>query len=435
MGNILAIVGRPNVGKSTLFNRLVESRQAIVEQTSGVTRDRHYGKSHWNGKEFSVIDTGGYVVGSDDIFEEEIRSQVNLAIEEADAIIFLVDVKEGITGMDEDVAKELRKTNKKVFLVANKVDNNKLISNASEFYQLGLGEVFCVSSISGSGTGDVLDEVVKEFSDESEDETTDLPKFAVIGRPNVGKSSLINAFIGEERNIVTSIAGTTRDSIYTRYNSFGLDFMLVDTAGLRKKSKVHENIEFYSVLRSIRAIEKSDICILMIDAQNGIETQDLNIISLVEKNRKGLVIVVNKWDLVEKDSNTHKIFAEKIKEKIAPFSDVPIVFTSVIEKQRIFKALEVAYKVYKNKTRNITTSELNEKMLEIIKQTPPPIGARGRYIRIKYVTQLKTAFPAFAFFCNYPEDIKVSYKRFLENKLREQYDFEGVPIQIYFRSK
>ena len=435
MGNILAIVGRPNVGKSTLFNRLVESRQAIVEQTSGVTRDRHYGKSHWNGKEFSVIDTGGYVVGSDDIFEEEIRSQVNLAIEEADAIIFLVDVKEGITGMDEDVAKELRKTNKKVFLVANKVDNNKLISNASEFYQLGLGEVFCVSSISGSGTGDVLDEVVKEFDDESEDETIDLPKFAVIGRPNVGKSSLINAFIGEERNIVTSIAGTTRDSIYTRYNSFGLDFMLVDTAGLRKKSKVHENIEFYSVLRSIRAIEKSDICILMIDAQNGIETQDLNIISLVEKNRKGLVIVVNKWDLVEKDSNTHKIFAEKIKKKIAPFSDVPIVFTSVIEKQRIFKALEVAYKVYKNKTRNITTSELNEKMLEIIKQTPPPIGARGRYIRIKYVTQLKTAFPAFAFFCNYPEDIKVSYKRFLENKLREQYDFEGVPIQIYFRSK
>lgn len=435
MGNILAIVGRPNVGKSTLFNRLVESRQAIVEQTSGVTRDRHYGKSHWNGKEFSVIDTGGYVVGSDDIFEEEIRSQVNLAIEEADAIIFLVDVKEGITGMDEDVAKELRKTNKKVFLVANKVDNNKLISNASEFYQLGLGEVFCVSSISGSGTGEILDEVVKEFSDESEDETIDLPKFAVIGRPNVGKSSLINAFIGEERNIVTSIAGTTRDSIYTRYNSFGLDFMLVDTAGLRKKSKVHENIEFYSVLRSIRAIEKSDICILMIDAQNGIETQDLNIISLVEKNRKGLVIVVNKWDLVEKDSNTHKIFAEKIKKKIAPFSDVPIVFTSVIEKQRIFKALEVAYKVYKNKTRNITTSELNEKMLEIIKQTPPPIGARGRYIRIKYVTQLKTAFPAFAFFCNYPEDIKVSYKRFLENKLREQYDFEGVPIQIYFRSK
>ena len=435
MGNILAIVGRPNVGKSTLFNRLVESRQAIVEQTSGVTRDRHYGKSHWNGKEFSVIDTGGYVVGSDDIFEEEIRSQVNLAIEEADAIIFLVDVKEGITGMDEDVAKELRKTNKKVFLVANKVDNNKLISNASEFYQLGLGEVFCVSSISGSGTGEILDEVVKEFSDESEDETTDLPKFAVIGRPNVGKSSLINAFIGEERNIVTSIAGTTRDSIYTRYNSFGLDFMLVDTAGLRKKSKVHENIEFYSVLRSIRAIEKSDICILMIDAQNGIETQDLNIISLVEKNRKGLVIVVNKWDLVEKDSNTHKIFAEKIKKKIAPFSDVPIVFTSVIEKQRIFKALEVAYKVYKNKTRNITTSELNEKMLEIIKQTPPPIGARGRYIRIKYVTQLKTAFPAFAFFCNHPDDIKVSYKRFLENKLREQYDFEGVPIQIYFRSK
>ncbi|MCD4774358.1 MAG: ribosome biogenesis GTPase Der [Bacteroidales bacterium] len=435
MGNILAIVGRPNVGKSTLFNRLVESRQAIVEHTSGVTRDRHYGKSHWNGKDFSVIDTGGFVVGSDDVFEEEIRAQAELAIDEADAIIFLVDVKEGKTGMDEDVAKVLRKTKKKVFLVANKVDNSKLIADASEFYQLGLGEVFCVSSISGSGTGEILDEIVKEFDDDGEDETINLPKFAVIGRPNVGKSSLINAFIGEKRNIVTSIAGTTRDSIYTRYNYFGLDFMLVDTAGLRKKSKVHEDIEFYSVLRSIRAIEKSDICILMIDAKDGLETQDLNIISLVEKNRKGLVIVVNKWDLIEKDSNTHKIFAEKIKRKIAPFSDVPIVFTSVIEKQRIFKALEVAYKVYKNKTRNITTSVLNETMLEIINKTPPPTGSRGRYIKIKYVTQLKTAFPAIAFFCNHPEDIKMSYRRFLENKLREHFDFEGVPIQIYFRSK
>ena len=435
MGNILAIVGRPNVGKSTLFNRLIKDRQAIVDSVSGVTRDRHYGKSDWNGKNFSVIDTGGYVIGSDDIFEEEIRAQVELAIEEADVIIFLVDVKEGMTGMDEDVAKELRKSNKKVFLGANKVDNSKLITNASEFYQLGLGEVYCISSISGSGTGEILDEVVKEFDKENADDTIDLPKFAVVGRPNVGKSSLINAFIGKERNIVTNIAGTTRDSIYTRYNSFGLDFMLVDTAGLRKKSKVHENIEFYSVLRSIRAIEKSDICILMIDAQNGLETQDLNIITLIEKNRKGLVIVVNKWDLIEKDSNTHKEFAEKIRKKIAPFSDVPIVFTSVIEKQRILKALEVAYKVYKNKTRNIATSELNEKMLEIIKQTPPPIGARGRYIKIKYVTQLKTAFPAFAFFCNYPEDVKVSYKRFLENKLRAMYDFEGVPLSIYFREK
>ena len=418
MGNIVAIVGRPNVGKSTLFNRLVESRQAIVEHTSGVTRDRHYRKSHWNGKDFSVIDTGGFVVGSDDVFEEEIRAQAELAIDQADVIIFLVDVKEGKTGMDEDVAKVLRKTKKKVFLVANKVDNSKLIADASEFYQLGLGEVFCVSSISGSGTGEILDEIVKEFDDDGEDETINLPKFAVIGRPNVGKSSLINAFIGEKRNIVTSIAGTTRDSIYTRYNYFGLDFMLVDTAGLRKKSKVHEDIEFYSVLRSIRAIEKSDICILMIDAKDGLETQDLNIISLVEKNRKGLVIVVNKWDLIEKDSNTHKIFAEKIKRKIAPFSDVPIVFTSVIEKQRIFKALEVAYKVYKNKTRNITTSVLNETMLEIINKTPPPTGSRGRYIKIKYVTQLKTAFPAIAFFCNHPEDIKMSYRRFLENKLR-----------------
>ncbi len=435
MGNILAIVGRPNVGKSTLFNRLVESRQAIVEETSGVTRDRHYGKSHWNGKEFSVIDTGGYVIGSNDVFEGEIRAQVKLAIDEADVIIFLVDVKEGITGMDEDVAEELRKTNKKVFLGVNKVDNGKLIASANEFYQLGLGEIFCISSISGSGTGEILDEVVKEFGEDFEDETANLPKFAVVGRPNVGKSSLINAFIGEERNIVTSIAGTTRDSIYTRYNSFGLDFMLVDTAGLRKKSKVHENIEFYSVLRSIRAIEKSDICILMIDAQDGLETQDLNIISLVEKNRKGLVIVINKWDLIEKDSNTHKIITEKIREKIAPFSDVPIVFTSVIEKQRIFKALEVCYNVYRNKIRNIPTAELNDKMLEIIQQTPPPIGARGRYIRIKYVTQLKTSFPAFAFFCNYPEDVKVSYRRFLENKLRVLYDFEGVPLSIYFREK
>ncbi len=435
MGNIVAIVGRPNVGKSTFFNRLVESRQAIVEHTSGVTRDRHYGKTDWNGIEFSVIDTGGYVVGSDDVFEEEIRKQIAFAINEADVIIFMVDVKEGLTGMDEDVANLLRKSEKKVFLVVNKVDNNKRLIDANEFYQLGFDKIYCISSINGSGTGDLLDDVVKEFPETEKEEIPDLPKYAVIGRPNVGKSSLINALIGDERNIVTPVAGTTRDSIYTRYNSFGFDFVLVDTAGLRKKGKVYENIEFYSVMRSIRAIENSDVCFLLIDAKDGFEGQDLNIFHLVEKNRKGVVIVVNKWDLIEKTSNTHIEFENKIREKVAPFKDVPIVFTSVINKQRIFKALEIAHQVYKNRSNRITTSKLNDILLPIIEATPPPAASRGRYIRIKYITQLPTPFPAFVFFCNLPQDVKDSYKRFLENKIRENFHFTGVPIQIYFRKK
>lgn len=436
MGKTLAIVGRPNVGKSTFFNRLTESRAAIVEETSGVTRDRHYGKSDWNGINFSVIDTGGYVVGSDDIFEAEIRKQVNFAIDEADVIVFIVDVTTGITGMDEDVANILRKTNKSCFVVANKVDNNARITDASEFYALGLGEVYCVSSMNGSGTGDLLDEVVKAFPAESDEIVdTDIPRYAVVGRPNVGKSSLINALVGNERNIVTPIAGTTRDTINTRYNSFGFDFMLVDTAGLRKKSKVSENIEFYSVLRSIRAIENSDVTLLLIDANEGFQSQDQNIFHLAEKNRKGIVIIVNKWDLIDKGTNTHIAFEKMIREKIAPFNDVPIVFTSVLTKQRIFKALELAHKVYKSKSLRVTTSALNDLLLPIIEATPPPVASRGRYVRFKYITQLPTKFPAFAFFCNYPDEVKDSYRRFLENKIREHYDFNGVPVQIYFRQK
>ncbi len=437
MSNILAIVGRPNVGKSTLFNRLTESRAAIVEESSGVTRDRHYGQSSWNGIDFSVIDTGGYVIGSEDIFEEEIRKQVDLAIDEADVITLIVDVMAGVTGMDEDVAKLLRKSKKKVILVANKVDNHERSHQSHEFYKLGLGEVFCISSINGSGTGDMLDAVAAAFpeKDPGEDEVHEFPWYAVIGRPNVGKSSLINALIGVDRNIVTPIAGTTRDTINTKYNSFGFDFMLVDTAGLRKKAKVNENIEFYSVMRSIRAIEKSDVCLLMLDAKEGIENQDLNIFHLAEKNRKGVVIIVNKWDLVEKESNTHLEFEKRIREKIAPFNDVPIIFTSVINKQRIFKALEVAHKVYKSKSIRISTSKLNELFLPMIEATPPPTGSRGKYIKFKYVTQLPTNFPAFAFFCNFPLEVKEAYRRFLENKLREHFDFEGVPIQIYFRQK
>ncbi len=436
MGNTIAIVGRPNVGKSTFFNRLTETRDAIVEETSGVTRDRHYGKSSWNGIDFSVIDTGGYVIGSDDIFEEEIRKQVDLAIDEAEIILFLVDVEIGITGMDEDVAKLLRRSSKKVFLVANKVDNNARIADAQEFYSLGLGEVYCISSINGSGTGDLLDDVVKEFPENSEEEEElDIPRYAVVGRPNVGKSSLINALIGKDRNIVTPIAGTTRDTINTRYNSFGFDFMLVDTAGLRKKGKVTENIEFYSVLRSVRAIEKCDVCLLLIDANEGFEGQDLNIFHLAQKNRKGIVIIVNKWDLIEKETNTHVAFENKIRERIAPFKDVPIVFISVLNKQRIYKALELAHEVYKNKSLKISTSELNDYMLPIVQATPPPSGSRGRYVKIKYFTQLPTQFPSFAAFCNFPTEVKEAYYRFLENKLREKYNFTGVPIQIYFRKK
>ncbi|MDP2237932.1 MAG: ribosome biogenesis GTPase Der [Bacteroidales bacterium] len=435
MGNIVAIVGRPNVGKSTFFNRLVQSRQAIVEETSGVTRDRHYGKSDWNGKSFSVIDTGGYVVGSDDEFEVEIRKQVQLAIEEADLILFVVDAFEGLHVLDKEVALLLRQSKQPALVVANKVDNSARIADAQEFYELGLGEVFCISAINGSGTGDLLDEVVKMLPDDVVEEETDIPKFTVVGRPNVGKSSLVNAFLGVERNIVTPIAGTTRDAVHARFNAFGMDFILVDTAGIRKKAKVSENIEFYSVMRSIRAIEESDVVLLLIDASAGLEAQDINILRLAYKNRKGLVLVVNKWDLIEKDSNTHVKFEARIREKIAPFTDVPIVFTSVIEKQRIYKALELANAVYENRKRQIPTSKLNEVLLPIIEAMPPPTASRGKYIKIKYITQVKIATPHFVFFCNFPDDVKESYKRFLENKIRENFNFSGVPLQIHFRQK
>ncbi|NOU48376.1 MAG: ribosome biogenesis GTPase Der [Bacteroidales bacterium] len=435
MGNIVAIVGRPNVGKSTFFNRMVQSRQAIVEETSGVTRDRHYGTSDWNGIGFSIIDTGGYVMGSEDVFEGEIRKQVALAIEEADVILFVVDAREGMHMLDMEVANILRQSNKNILLVANKVDNPNRIIDAQEFYSLGLGEVYPVSAVNGSGTGELLDEVVKLLPAKEVETGPDLPKFAVVGRPNVGKSSIINAFLGVDRNIVTDIAGTTRDSIHTRFNAYGMDFMLVDTAGLRKKAKVFENIEFYSVLRAIRSIEDSDVVILMLDAQHGIESQDLSILHLVEKNRKGLVVVVNKWDLVEKNSNTHIEFEKAILERMAPFTDVPIIFTSVINKQRIFKVLEVAQEVYENRKRNILTSVLNEVLLPIIEASPPPAASRGKYIKIKYITQLKTYAPQFVFFCNLPKDVKDGYKRFLENKIREQFNFRGVPIQLFFRQK
>jgi GTP-binding protein len=435
MNNTIAIVGRPNVGKSTLFNRLTESKEAIVESVSGVTRDRIYGKSDWNGVEFSVIDTGGYVHGSDDTFEEEIRKQVLFAIEESDAIIFVVDIREGVNPLDDDVAKLLRKTKKKVFLAANKADTPNLSSQAGDFYALGLGEVYPISSANGSGTGEMLDELVKVLDTEKKEVRPDIPHIAVVGRPNVGKSSFINTLLGDTRNIVTPIAGTTRDSIHTRYNAFGHDFILVDTAGLRKKGKVYENIEFYSTLRSIRAIEDSDICIVMIDAQHGIEKQDIHIFHLAEKNRKGIVVVVNKWDLVDKETNTHLEFTKKIKERIAPFNDVPIVFTSVHEKQRIFKTLELASEVFKKRAMKIPTSKLNDTLLPIIEKTPPPMASRGRYIKIKYIMQLKTPTPQFLFFCNLPDDVKESYRRFLENKIRENFDFQGVPIQLFFRKK
>jgi len=434
MPNIVAIVGRPNVGKSTFFNRLVKSRQAIVEETAGVTRDRHYGKSDWNGIEFSIIDTGGYVEGSDDVFEEEIRRQVELAIGESDTIIFMVDVKDGLTSMDKDVAHLLRKSKKKVFLAANKVDNTYRTFDINEFYELGLGEVYGLSSINGSGTGELLDAVVKELNDTVAADIPDLPRIAVVGRPNVGKSSLINALLGQDRHIVTPIAGTTRDTIFTPYNSFGFEFLLVDTAGLRKKGKVNENIEFYSVMRAIRAIEQSDVCLLMINAEEGLEGQDLNILSLIEKNHKGVVIVINKWDLVEKGNNTMRDMEDLIKSRTAPFSDIPIVFTSVVNKQRIFKAMEWARQVYENKNRQVSTSKLNEILLPIIQATPPP-QTKGKIVKIKYITQLKMHYPTFAFFCNNPQYIKEPYARFLENKLREKFDFTGVPIQIFFRQK
>jgi GTPase len=434
MSNILAIVGRPNVGKSTLFNRLVGQRQAIVEETSGVTRDRHYGKSDWNGIGFSVIDTGGYVVGSDDIFEEEIRKQVDLAITEADVILFVVDARDGVSALDKDVAGILRRVKKPVILVANKVDSTRQVHDASEFYELGLDDVFSISAINGSGTGELLDEVVKHFQKTDTDDEADLPKFAVVGRPNVGKSSLINTLIGIERNIVTDIPGTTRDTINTRYNSFGFDFMLVDTAGLRKKTKVHENIEFYSVMRSVRAIENSDVCLLLIDATLGFESQDMNILRLIERNRKALVMIVNKWDLVEKDTNTHLAFERDIRTKTAPFDDYEIIFTSVLTKQRIFKAIEAATAAFRNKTKRISTSKLNDLLLPVIDAKPPPVH-KGKMVKIKYVTQLPVKFPAFALYCNLPQYVKDPYKRYIENQLRRNFDFTGNTIQIYFRKK
>jgi len=434
MANILAIVGRPNVGKSTFFNRLCNKRKAIEDPTSGVTRDRHYGKSDWNGVEFSIIDTGGYVVGSDDIFEEEICKQVDIAIDEADAIIFVVDTREGLTPLDQEVAKILHKENKHVFVAANKVDNNDMIVNASEFWSLSVGDVFPISAVNGSGTGELLDEVVKVFDKDYEEEVLDIPRFAVVGRPNVGKSSLINALIGDERNIVTNIAGTTRDSIDTEHKAFGFHFKIIDTAGIRKKAKVRENIEFYSNLRSIRAIEECNVGILLIDAQDGFESQDLNIFNLLQRNHKGILIVVNKWDLIEKESNTHLEFERRIREKLAPFKDVPIVFASVLEKQRIHKVLEEATQVYERRKTRISTSQLNEELHEVVRRVPPPIY-KGKSVKIKYFTQLPLAYPSFAAFCNLPQYVKDPYKRYLENQIRELHDFSGVPMEIYFRKK
>tara|TARA_B110000211_G_C14082433_1_gene555213 strand:+ start:1655 stop:2959 length:1305 start_codon:yes stop_codon:yes gene_type:complete len=434
MANIVAIVGRPNVGKSTLFNRLTESRKAIVNEESGVTRDRHYGRAEWNGQEFVVIDTGGYVGNNSDIFNEEIRKQVLLALDECSVIIFMVDVTTGITDLDEDVANVLRRTKKKVFLTANKVDTSSQNIETAEFYNLGMGEVFPLSSNSGTGSGELLDAVVGVFDDIELEDTEGLPKISVIGRPNVGKSSMINAFLNKDRNIVTDISGTTRDSLFTRFKAFDHDFFLIDTAGVRRKKKVHENVEFYSVMRTLRAIENSDVCLLMIDATLGVETQDLNLFTLMQKGSKGIVIVVNKWDLIEKDSNTINKFTEKIKEKIAPFVDVPIVFTSAISKQRILKALEVGIGVYESRTQKIITSKLNDTLLPLIDRFPPP-SHRGLFIKIKYITQLPTHTPSFAFFCNHPGHVKESYKRFLENKIRESFDFTGVPINIFMRQK
>lgn len=433
MSNIVAIVGRPNVGKSTLFNRLTETRKAIVDDMSGVTRDRHYGIAEWTNKSFTVIDTGGYVANSEDVFEAAIREQVIIAIEEASVILFMVDVTTGITDLDDDIATVLRRSKKPVFVVVNKVDNHQLQSDASVFYGFGLGDIHCLSSMSGSGTGELLDEVIKCFEDVEVEENA-LPKFAIVGRPNVGKSSMINALIGKDRNIVTEVAGTTRDSIHIHYKQFGHEFMLVDTAGLRKKTKVRENIEFYSVMRTIKALEEADVVILMIDASEGIESQDINIFHLAEKNKKGLVLVINKWDTIEKDTKTAKEFEAKIREKISPFTDIPIVFTSVTEKQRIFKTVEAAVKVFENKTKKIPTSKLNDILLPIIEKTPPP-AIKGKHIKIKYITQINATSPMFAFFCNLPQYIKEPYKRFIENKLREHFDFTGVPIQIFFRQK
>ncbi len=436
MSNIIAIVGRPNVGKSTLFNRLTKSRNAIVEEMSGVTRDRIYGMSEWNGKEFSVIDTGGYVRGSDDIFEAEIRKQVEIAIDEANAIVFVSDVTTGITDLDEAVAAILRKSNKPVFVVANKVDNASRVNDAYEFFNYGLGEVYNISANNGSGTGELLDEIVKEFEDtDEEEEENTIPRISVVGKPNVGKSSFVNAITGEERNIVTPISGTTRDAIDTDFKLFGFDFKLVDTAGIRKKNKVHEDVEFYSVIRSVRSIEYSDVCIFMIDATEGIQKQDLNIFYIIEKNKKGVIVLVNKWDLIEDKSPDYvKTYEDGLREALAPFNDVPIIFTSTITKQRLHKALEKTMEVYENRIQKIPTSELNNFLQEVIEHNPPP-SVKGKYIKIKFVTQLPTHSPSFALFCNLPQYIREDYRRFIENKLRQRFNFEGVPIRVFFRKK
>ena len=423
------------MGKSTLFNRLVGNRQAIVDSTAGTTRDRHYGKTDWCGREFSIIDTGGYSVNSDDIFEDEIRKQVLLAIEEADVILFMVEVGTGVTDLDMMMAEVLRRAKKRTILVCNKVDNYDLIYSSNDFYSLGLGDPFCISSMSGSGTGDLMDEILKHLPEDCEaEELDDLPRITIVGRPNVGKSSMTNALLGHDRNIVTNIAGTTRDSIHTRYNKYGMDFYLVDTAGMRKKGKTMEDLEFYSVMRSIRAIEASDVCVLMLDAQQGLESQDLNIHNLIVRNRKGCVIVVNKWDLIEKGNNTMKEWKEALEKRLAPFNDIPIIFTSALNKQRILDVLQTAIRVYESRSRRIPTSEFNDYMLPIIEETPPP-STKGKYIRIKYAMQLPTPTPQFVFFCNLPQYIRENYRRFLENHLREHWDFSGVPIQIYFRQK
>lgn len=437
MSQIVAIVGRPNVGKSTLFNRLIGERKAIIDDLSGVTRDRIYGEVDWNGHQFTVVDTGGYVKNSSDIFESEIRKQVVIAIEEASVIIFLTDVVTGITDLDLEVAKMLRKTTKKVILAVNKVDNAQRQMQANEFWSLGIENTFFVSSISGSGTGEILDAVVSSFDENTNSEPffeKGVPKIAIVGQPNAGKSSMTNALIGEERNIVTDIPGTTRDSIHTLYNKFDKKFYLIDTAGIRKKSRVHEDLEFYSVIRAIKSIDEADVCILMLDATVGIESQDLAIIGLIQKRRKGIVIVVNKWDLIEKETNTARDFEKNLKQKISPFNDVPIIFTSVLDKQRIFKVVEVALEVEQNRQQKIKTSELNELMLNIIEKNPPP-SYRGKHIKIKYVTQLPVYYPAFGFYCNYPDQVKESYRNFLENQLRKHYNFSGVSISVYFREK
>ncbi len=441
---IIAIVGRPNVGKSTLFNRLVGRRDAIVDPSSGVTRDRHYGKSDWNGVEFSVIDTGGYVDDSGDVFEEEIKKQVRLAIEEADCILFMVDAREGLSGMDEDVAAVLRRSEKPVFLVVNKVDTHKQLHEVSEFYKLGLGDLYSISAITGSGTGELLDAMVAAISPEVRtghapspqhaSSLQEMPRIAIVGRPNAGKSSLVNLLLGDDRTIVTPVPGTTRDSIHSHYKNFGLDFLLIDTAGIRKKAKVKEDVEFYSVMRAVRSIEHSDVCILMVDAERGFEVQDINIFSLITQNHKGVVILVNKWDLIEKKTNTHKEFEEYIRERIAPFRDVPIIFTSVTQKQRVFKAVETAIEVYRRRTEKIPTRKLNDVMLPIIQQKPPP-KVKDKIVKIKYITQLPKSYPIFIFFCNHPQYVKESYQRFLENRLREYFNLTGVSLEIFFRQK